>query len=107
MGASPGVLRRSRQPNDVEGRRTDIHGSRVEGKSPYESLDWWSNLLPAAHATSVPESTCLSRWEAREGGMQLEVIIGSHQTNHWAGERALRVRLSFPHLCVTIVLRRN
>lgn len=106
MGASPGVLRRSRQPNDVEGRRTDIHGSRVEGKSPYKRLDWWSKLLPAAHATSVPEATWSSR-EDREGERQLEVIIGSHQTNHWAGEGALRVRLSFPQLCVTFVLRTN
>lgn len=42
-----------------------------------------------------------------EGGRQLEVIIGSHQTNHWAGEGALRVRLLFPHLCAIFVLRTN
>lgn len=26
----------------------------------------------------------------------MEVIIGSHQTNHWAGEGALRVRSVVP-----------
>jgi hypothetical protein len=34
-----GVLRRSRQPNDVDGQQTDIHGSEVGGESPYEKLD--------------------------------------------------------------------
>lgn len=39
--------------------------------------------------------------------MEVEVIIGSHQTNHWAGEGALRVRLSFPQLCVMFTSRTN
>lgn len=41
----------------------------------------------------------------REGGRELDVIIGSHQTNHWAGEEALRGRLSLLHLCVMFVSR--
>lgn len=56
----PGVFRRSRQPDDLRGRRTGSHGSRVGEESSCEDLDLVITLLPttesAQRATSASES---------------------------------------------------
>lgn len=69
MGASPGVLRWSRQPYDVECRRTGIHGSTVGAAALREVglveslatsrtcyVSSWSYMLEQAGGTKIGRS---------------------------------------------------